>query len=299
MRGRPARRAMGSTAAVDAAAAAAAAAAAWSAVLPLALGFFVAQVLQELTMEGLFAHFDGLPDSEGLSLAATFAQFLGCIAVPMVVGGVSGGKQTKALAAAAAEPEPLPALVSWLPFVGLTALVMTTNMLGTQAVHYVDYPVKVVFKSTKLIPTMLISTAMGNARNWSILDYSAALLLCGSAASFAFSASSTPKQGEKAHLARGQALIGIGMLVTAVCADALVPNCQQWVLRIRQGGTEQLMVRVNVRSTSQTLSHPLKPLSAPLTVLARKFPACNCGYSHCKRVLSSRARRCWARWGRR
>ena len=36
------------------------------------------------------------------------------------------------------------------------------------------------------------------------------------------------------------------MLVTAVCADALVPNCQQWVLRVRQSSAEEVMIRVNV-----------------------------------------------------
>jgi len=216
----------------------------WLSVLPLALGFFLAQVMQELAMEGLFTHFDGLQDSEVLTLAATFAQFVGCIIVPMIAEG-AGGKSIKSLAEEDHEAlSSVSALQRWLPFIGLTVLVMTTNMLGTQSVRYVQYPIKVVFKSTKLIPTMLISTAMGNARKWSILDYSAALLLCGSAAVFAMSASS-PKSGA-ALLGIGQATVGIAMLLVAVCTDALVPNCQQWVLRVRKNRAEEVMIRVNM-----------------------------------------------------
>ena len=70
-------------------------------VVLLALGFFGCQVLQELAMEGLFANFDGLPDSAGISLAATFSQFLGCILVPLVVGSsarCAGGRAGQRLA---------------------------------------------------------------------------------------------------------------------------------------------------------------------------------------------------------
>ena len=42
-------------------------------------------------MEGLFATFDGRPDSEGISLAATWAQFIGCIVVPLIVSSGGGG----------------------------------------------------------------------------------------------------------------------------------------------------------------------------------------------------------------
>ena len=68
--------------------------------------------------------------------------------------------------------------MNWLPFLGLSFLVFMSTALSNHAVHYVQYPVKVVFKSSKLLPTMLVSTCIGNSKAFGVADYAAALLLC-------------------------------------------------------------------------------------------------------------------------
>lgn len=67
---------------------------------------------------------------------------------------------------------------AWLPYVALSILVFLSTALANQSVNYVPYVLKVVFKSSKLMPTMLVSTLMGNSKSYGGMEYGAAVFLC-------------------------------------------------------------------------------------------------------------------------
>ena len=80
-------------------------------------------------------------------------------------------------------------------------------------------------------------------KKFSPKEYGAALLICAGVAGFAFGGS---KGGGK-DLHSGQVMIGVGLLLISVAADAFVPNIQQRFLQGPGGVTvEELMMRTNV-----------------------------------------------------
>lgn len=123
----------------------------------------------------------------------------------------------------------------------------------------VTYVTKVVFKSAKLIPTMIVGVVMdaraeraGNIikkRKYGIWEYGSALLLCVGAAGFCMSpktfedgeeevevdnAAKTEEDTEEfieGQMNLGGHWIGIGLLTMSVFCDALVPNLQQQLMR--------------------------------------------------------------------
>ena len=75
-------------------------------------------------------------------------------------------------------------LRTWAPYLCLSLMQFAAQTAANHSVHFVDFTVKVVFKASKLLPTMLVSTLMGNARSFTPVEYLAALLLCGGTAMF-------------------------------------------------------------------------------------------------------------------
>jgi adenosine 3'-phospho 5'-phosphosulfate transporter B3 len=49
--------------------------------------------------------------------------------------------------------------IKWREYVNLTIVLAITQGSGSAALSYVNFPVKVVFKSCKLIPTVSVNTA--------------------------------------------------------------------------------------------------------------------------------------------
>jgi adenosine 3'-phospho 5'-phosphosulfate transporter B3 len=88
------------------------------------------------------------------------------------------------------------------------------------SIRYVSYPTKVVLKSTKLIPTMMVSTLLKNGQVYSTLEYAAACLLCAGAAGYGFWEKSGSNPQNVSHL-------GILLLSVSVLSDAFTPNIQQ------------------------------------------------------------------------
>lgn len=90
-----------------------------------------------------------------------------------------------------------------------------------------------MFKSAKLIPTMLVATVV-NQQQYDTRDYASASLLVIGAAGFAYDAGKT---GD----ASGGAGYGIALLTVSIFCDALVPNVQQ---RLMGGSNEVRRVAV-------------------------------------------------------
>mmetsp|Transcript_2234 Transcript_2234/g.5283 ORF Transcript_2234/g.5283 Transcript_2234/m.5283 type:complete len:250 (+) Transcript_2234:246-995(+) len=93
-------------------------------------------------------------------------------------------------------------------FAALSLLVVTSMVLGTASLAYVSFPIKVVAKSTKLLPTMAAGTLLLGRRflSW---HYLAAACLCLGLAGFA---SSDPHTSGAGSTCFGISLLGCGTL---------------------------------------------------------------------------------------
>ena len=72
-----------------------------------------------------------------------------------------------------------------------------------------QYTVRLVFKSSKFIPTMVVSTFSGNAKPFSWAEYVAAFLLC-------FGVGGFYTHSGKTDVAGGMMIAGIYMLLVAM-----------------------------------------------------------------------------------
>jgi len=99
----------------------------------------------------------------------------------------------------------------------LTLCLLSSSGLSNMALNYINFPTKVVFRSCKLIPTMLISTII-NRRIFSSGEYVSALAVCiglvvFAAAEWQNSPSFNP--------------VGILLVTLSVVADSILPNAQE------------------------------------------------------------------------
>jgi len=133
----------------------------------------------------------------------------------------------------------------WAQYAGLASLVFASTAVSNHALHWVQYPVKVVFKSSKLVPTMLVGTFMGNSKRYAAKEYFAALMICAGVAGFAWGGGK--EGGSKDPAMAGQVLVGVWLLIISVIADSFVPNIQQRFLQGPHAITvEELMMRTNI-----------------------------------------------------
>lgn len=224
----------------------------------LVLCFAIGMLLFEICMEALFS----LPDvPRTMSFWNTTVQFSFCAIVPALstlfqgkwrsarrtsISDVERGGESPTEAAKAgieAKASCLGLMRFWAPFLALSAGQFAAGVAANHAVHFVDFTMKVVFKASKLLPTMALSTFMGNSRAYTGGEYTAAIFLCGGTAMFSFGSSKeTPTVGSSAE---GNLAVGVALLVFAVLADGVMPNAQQAILR---GGCspDELTLRVNI-----------------------------------------------------
>ena len=132
----------------------------------------------------------------------------------------------------------------WGMFIVVTALLFVSLNLGNIALKYVSFPVKVVIKSSKLVPAMLIGVLLLSKR-YTATHYCAALLLCGGVIGVTLSndalVSSAPVSGVDSSLQT----LGIAFLFLAVCADSVIPVVQEMLLRVWRVGQAEIMLGTN------------------------------------------------------
>ena len=187
--------------------------------------FFGAMIGHEVALEAASTSFGHL---DSLASAATCFQFSFCVFFPTII---SKGKGLRALPRTARDV---------LPYIRLSILVFGATGLATEAVRYVTYPTKVVFKSAKLIPTMAVATVW-QGQIYSVLEYVAAILLCAGAAGYSYGSGQGNGSEESSTSA---ASWGICLLVASILCDAIVPNYQKLLLNQGLSAT-QLMINVN------------------------------------------------------
>lgn len=111
-----------------------------------------------------------------------------------------------------------------LHFLVLAFVLSTASWAANAALEHVQQPVKIVFKSLKLVPTMALRTLLGlRSERYSVQEYARAIALCIGIA--VFSTADALSEGARFEL------IGIVLLIVAVINDATAPNIQERILR--------------------------------------------------------------------
>eukprot|EP00522_Entomoneis_paludosa_P000247 CAMPEP_0172473584 /NCGR_PEP_ID=MMETSP1065-20121228/68929_1 /TAXON_ID=265537 /ORGANISM="Amphiprora paludosa, Strain CCMP125" /LENGTH=367 /DNA_ID=CAMNT_0013231759 /DNA_START=105 /DNA_END=1208 /DNA_ORIENTATION=+ len=99
----------------------------------------------------------------------------------------------------------------------LTACLLGSSALSNIALNYINFPTKVVFRSSKLIPTMLIASVM-HRKVFSSVEYTCAMGICVGLILFA---------AADWELAPTFHPIGLILVTLSVFSDAILPNAQE------------------------------------------------------------------------
>mmetsp|Transcript_7378 Transcript_7378/g.18518 ORF Transcript_7378/g.18518 Transcript_7378/m.18518 type:complete len:392 (+) Transcript_7378:179-1354(+) len=102
-------------------------------------------------------------------------------------------------------------------YLGLTFCLLGSSSLANLSLNYINYPTKVVFRSCKLIPTMIVASIV-NKKIFSVVEYCCAFCMCVGLVFFAAADWS---------LAPSFHPVGLAFVSLSVCADAFLPNLQE------------------------------------------------------------------------
>lgn len=131
-------------------------------------------------------------------------------------------------------------------FLLLTILVYGSVGAANVAITKISYPIKVIGKSCKLIPTMIVSTLIFKGKKFKPIEYIFACSMCLGLAGFAYVTNTSAKKSgvlsSSSHY-NGSSLFGMLLLALAVSLDAVTPNIQE---RVMKNGRSSLYVMGNV-----------------------------------------------------
>eukprot|EP00697_Spironema_sp_BW2_P003049 gnl/Spiro4/14078_TR7558_c0_g1_i1.p1 gnl/Spiro4/14078_TR7558_c0_g1~~gnl/Spiro4/14078_TR7558_c0_g1_i1.p1 ORF type:complete len:413 (+),score=96.70 gnl/Spiro4/14078_TR7558_c0_g1_i1:98-1240(+) len=149
---------------------------------------------------------------EGLTRPGGSLQGLGAVAGLIEIAGVTlcAGCERAMSGQASTRTASLYAYIS------LTAVLWCTTFFSTQSLNYINYPTKVVVRSCKLIPTMVVGIFI-NRRSFTFLEYFSAFLVCAGLVMFTLGDMATPTFHP----------IGLVLAALSVVADAFLPNIQE------------------------------------------------------------------------
>jgi adenosine 3'-phospho 5'-phosphosulfate transporter B3 len=99
----------------------------------------------------------------------------------------------------------------------LTACLLASSALSNMSLNYINFPTKVVFRSCKLIPTMIMASVI-HRKVFSSVEYACAIAVCAGLVLFA---------AADWELAPSFHPIGLAFVSLSVCADAVLPNAQE------------------------------------------------------------------------
>jgi solute carrier family 35 (adenosine 3'-phospho 5'-phosphosulfate transporter), member B3 len=104
----------------------------------------------------------------------------------------------------------------------LTVCLLSSSALSNMSLNYINFPTKVVFRSCKLIPTMLIASVL-HKKIFTSIEYACAIAACAglvmfAAADWEFSPTFHP--------------VGLLLVSLSVCADAVLPNAQEGLFKM-------------------------------------------------------------------
>jgi len=125
-------------------------------------------------------------------------------------------------------------VLSW--FFGLTVVLGVSQGSGSASLNFVTMPVKVAFKSCKLIPTMLFGFLL-TGRLYSSFDYIAALFMCASLIFLTIA-----EHSDHEHKAE---FSGILLLLVSIFTDALSINFQEKIMVWMKVPTKDMLFWTN------------------------------------------------------
>ena len=114
----------------------------------------------------------------------------------------------------------------------LTLCLFASSSLCNISLSYINFPTKVVFRSCKLVPTMIIATIV-NKKVFASYEYVCALAICGGLVLFALADYTLDPMKFDAT--------GLALVSGSVVADAILPNAQE---RLFRQGSSRLEVTV-------------------------------------------------------
>lgn len=118
----------------------------------------------------------------------------------------------------------------------LTACLLASSALSNISLNYINFPTKVVFRSSKLIPTMLLARCM-HGTQFSSVDYACAAAICGGLVLFAAADwKDSPNFSP----------MGLLLVSLSVLADAVLPNAQQAVFARYGASRAEVTLYTNV-----------------------------------------------------
>ena len=106
---------------------------------------------------------------------------------------------------------------SWLSYIGLCVCLVVSSATSNIALAYINYPTKVVFRSCKLIPTIVISSWL-NKKRVQPFEYVFGLFISMGMILFAIADMQVSPKFDP---------FGIVLVSISVCADAFLPNLQE------------------------------------------------------------------------
>lgn len=132
-------------------------------------------------------------------------------------------------------------------FAGISVALALSIGMGFASLAYLNYPTKVLFKSGKIIPTMLLG-ALFFRRRYSWLEYLAAVMLCAGLASFTLG---------QASVSPAFHLTGVAMITVSALAEAAVGNLQEHVMGHHKSKMLEVVFWSNLFSASVVLAYLL------------------------------------------
>jgi len=132
---------------------------------------------------------------------------------------------------------------------GLALALAASQGTGSAALNYVHFPVKVAFKSSKLVPAMVFGKCLVR-KGFKLAEYAAALCMCAALAGLSLADYKASSRAEAANLP-----LGCGLLSVAVFSDALIPNLQEKVLRELKYPVGRMIVASNAACALLVLAY--------------------------------------------
>jgi adenosine 3'-phospho 5'-phosphosulfate transporter B3 len=129
----------------------------------------------------------------------------------------------------------------------LTCCLLMSSSLASWSLNYINFPTKVVFRSCKLLPTMIIAYLMGNAKRFTYVEVGSAMAVCAGLITFA--AGDRSLSNPQFHP------FGLTLVSFSVFADAILPNAQEKLFRTYDASKSEVMFYTNIYTlVAQTCS---------------------------------------------
>ncbi|CAK9112268.1 unnamed protein product [Durusdinium trenchii] len=171
---------------------------------------------------------EGVRKNTVVALGLTIGEFAGCCVISKSFGGTLADDGYRY------GPK------SWAPYIQMAFLLVLGTGLPNLAVHWVQYPLKVTIKSSKLMLAMAVAYAFKHRSNrkYTASEYAGAFLLTVGNVLFSFGSGQI---NAPPHLV----LLGVILLLVASLSDVIAVNMQQWKMQEEGVAPMSLMLRQN------------------------------------------------------